>query len=90
MLAHAAHSPPLLPQTVSSVPVWQVPPVAAEQQPPLHGVFMSHAGPQVCVVVLHARLAGQSVAVVQPQDLVPAVSMHTLPVLLPTQVPHIG
>ena len=37
------------------VPVWQVPPVAAdEQQPVLHGVLTSHPEPQVCVARLHA------------------------------------
>lgn len=87
---HALHSPPLLPQTASRVPVWQVPFIAAEQQPPLHGVVMSHAGPQVCVVMLHAWLAGQSVTLLQPQVLLPPMLTQELPLDLPTQLPHSG
>jgi hypothetical protein len=58
---------PLLPHCVVLVPGWQVPLVAAEQQPPLHPVYC--VPPQLCthcpVVVSQARLGGQSVACVQ-------------------------
>ena len=83
-------SAPLAPQATPSVPVWQLPPVAAEQQPPLHGVFMSHADPHVCVVVLHAWFAAQSLALVQPQTLVPVMSRHAEPALLPAQLPQLA
>jgi hypothetical protein len=82
------HRLPLLPQATFKVPVWQVPPVDAEQQPPLHGVLLSQAAPQLCVVVLHAWLAGQSLALVQPQALAPPKSRQALPAGLPTQLPH--
>lgn len=67
-----------------------MPPDAAEQQPPLHGVFMSQAGPQLCVVGSQARLGGQSAALVQPQLLTPPASRQALPADLPTQLPHSG
>jgi len=54
LLPQGLQVPPLLPQAATSVPVWQVPPDAAEQQPVLHGVLASHAEPQVCVAMLHA------------------------------------
>lgn len=65
-----------------------MPPLIAEQQPPLHGLFMSHAVPQVCVVRLHAWLTGQSLALVQPQALAPLPAMHDLPALLAAQLAH--
>ena len=54
LFVQSPQSAPLLPQATPSVPVWQLPPVAAEQQPPLHGVMLSQAEPHWCVVVLHA------------------------------------
>jgi hypothetical protein len=64
LLVQVAHRPPLAPHARSSVPVWQVPAVAAEQQPPLQGVFKSQALPQVWVVELQAWLTGQLPAAV--------------------------
>jgi hypothetical protein len=54
LAVQSPHVPPLLPQTIVAVPVWQLPPIVAEQQPPLHGRLESHAEPQVCVATSHA------------------------------------
>jgi hypothetical protein len=53
-LAQEEHRPPLLPHTPSAVPGWQVPPLAALQQPPLHGWVEPHAVSHWRVVLLHA------------------------------------
>jgi len=61
---HDEHTPPLLPHVVGSVPIWQVPPVAAEQQPPWQGCDVAHVGVHVPVPVSQALPAGQSAALV--------------------------
>jgi hypothetical protein len=48
-------------------PGWQVPPEAAEQQPPLHTSVELQAVPQTLVVELQALPVGQSPAALQPQ-----------------------
>jgi len=70
LLAQFAHAPPLVPQALAAVPPTHVVPL---QQPPLHGVSFAtpHAVEHVCVWVLHALPAGQSVAEPQPQVSVP-------------------
>jgi hypothetical protein len=62
---HAAQTPEL-PHAVVVVPAWHVPPLAAEQQPPLHGWFELHAVVHLPVDASHASCAGQSAALVQP------------------------
>jgi hypothetical protein len=61
--AQLVHSPPF-PHWVTLVPGVQVPPLAAEQQPPLHPEYL--APPQLMthcpVVVSHALFGGQSLA----------------------------
>jgi hypothetical protein len=49
-----AQSPPLFPQVAGSVPAWQVPAVAAEQQPPLQGCAVSQLVVQVFVATSQA------------------------------------
>ena len=60
-----AQVPPLLPQAVAPVPITHVPPIAAVQQPPLHGLFTSQAVPQTWLVRLHALPGWQSAEVRQ-------------------------
>jgi hypothetical protein len=86
LLVQSPHDAPLLPQIVGAVPVWHVP--DDPQQPPLHSVFMSHAEPQVCVVVLHAWFGKQSLELVQPHTLLAPLARHAEPALLPVQAPH--
>ena len=50
----ATQVPPLLPHAVPSVPGWQKPPMACEQQPPLHGVFTSQPALQRWLKRAHA------------------------------------
>jgi hypothetical protein len=88
LLVPSPHRLPLLPQTCLAVPVWQVPPVAAVQQPPLHGVLLSHAAPHLCVVGLHAWFAGQSLALMQPHAVVVPTVRQALP--LPAQLPQVA
>lgn len=64
--AHDAHTPEL-PHAPGAVPGWQVPPVIAEQQPPLHACVELHAVVQVFVVVSHDVPDGQSAVAAQPQ-----------------------
>lgn len=77
---------PLIPQAPGAVPAAHVVPL---QQPTLHAVSPAtpHAVPHVCVAVLQALPAGQSVATLQPHVGVPAVS-HTCPVALTVQFAH--
>jgi len=49
-----AHSPPLFPQVAGSVPAWQLPAVAAEQQPPLQGCAVSQLVVQAFVATSQA------------------------------------
>ena len=85
--AHAAHTPPLLPQSVSSVPVWHVPPTDCEQ-PPLQLVLASQLVVHMCVSRSHAWLRGQSVAERQPH--IDDITLGTQPVPCGSvaQLPH--
>jgi hypothetical protein len=89
--AQVAHTPPLSPQAVGEVPARHVPPVAAEQHPPLQGWLELHPVVQVLVIVSHAIPPGQSVEVVHPHACRPPVAgTHALPVELPTQLVHVA
>jgi len=81
---HAVHAPPPAPQAPLPVPAPHVP-VSGLQQPPLHAVSLAppQAAPQVCVLVLHASPAGQSLATLHPHVVLP---MHALPAPLPMQL----
>jgi hypothetical protein len=71
----SAHVLPPMPQALVAAPATHVEP---EQQPPLHPVVLApHVAEQMCVVVLQAWSAGQSVAALQPH--VP-VARHAWPV----------
>jgi hypothetical protein len=70
------HVPPPRPHALVAVPATHVVP---EQHPPLHPVVLApHVVEQMCVVVLQAWSAGQSVAALQPH--VP-VARHAWPVV---------
>jgi hypothetical protein len=85
-VAQLAHRPPLSPHADGEVPAWHVPPVLAEQHPPLQGWAELHAVLHVFVVVSQAMPAGQSPGLVHPHAWVPAVvATHALPAALPTQ-----
>lgn len=58
--------PPLLPHAAMPVPGSHVPPVAAEQHPPLHGWPVLQLVVHWCLVPSHAMPAGQSAAEVHP------------------------
>lgn len=88
-MPHDVQTPPFAPHALFRFPAWQVPPVDAEQHPPLHAVLASQAVPQVCVVVLHAWLAGQSFALVQPQTVVVPIARQDLPAAAVAQLPQI-
>ena len=68
-LTHPVHAPPVAPHSLLEVPATHVLVPAASQQPPLHAVWLAvpQLVVQVCDVVLHAWLAGQSAATLQPQ-----------------------
>jgi hypothetical protein len=85
LFTQVPHGAPLLPHRVVAVPVWQVPPAPAEQQPPLHSVLASHAEPHACVVRLHAWLGGQSPALAQPQLMALPEARQAAPVELALQ-----
>jgi hypothetical protein len=84
---------PAFPHAVFAVPAAHVVP---EQQPPLHAVVLvePHAVPQVDVVVLQARSAGQSapaLAAAHPQWAAPLITTQEEPAAFPaheTAVPH--
>jgi hypothetical protein len=57
-------APPIAPQALAAVPATQLVP---SQQPPLQARPPTQLDWQVCVVVLHACIDGQSVAALQPQ-----------------------
>jgi len=73
---------PLAPHAVAEVPAEQVPPVAAEQQPPLHVWVEEHAVVHAPVAVSQACPAGQSVATAQPHL---PLARHAVPEALPAQ-----
>jgi hypothetical protein len=98
--AQLTHTAPVEPQATPALPGWQVPPLAAEQQPPLHGDADEQLVEQV--VPLHAVLSGQLDALKQPHMPLthawpfrlplqfwhkPPGGPHTLPVLPRLQVP---
>jgi len=87
-----AQSPPFAPHAPLAVPGWQVPPVAAEQQPVLQGWLVPHAVTQVCVLVSQAKFAGQSAALAQPQTLLAPLVTHAGPAggIAPAQLVHIA
>lgn len=87
---HEEHTPPLSPQVAVCVPVWQVPPVAALQHPPLQGCDVPHAVVHVLLVVSHACPAGQSDADWQPHFAGVVALRHTEPLALPVQTSHAG
>lgn len=62
-----------MPHALLAVPATQVPPL---QQPPLQSAFALHVVVQLCVLVLQASPAGQSVGALQPQD---PLARHTGP-----------
>jgi hypothetical protein len=68
---------PLVPQAVGCMPATQLPPVEAEQQPPLHGSVEEQALPQC--EALQAAPAGQSVAIEQPHTPPAAPGRHWAP-----------
>jgi len=72
-------------QAPPPVPGWQVPPVAAEQQPVLQTWVAEHIAVHVWVVVSHASPAGQSA--VAPHPHAPLAS-HTAPWVLMVQSTH--
>jgi hypothetical protein len=69
-------TPPVEPHAPAASPVVHVPPVAAEQQPPLQACVELHAVVQV-LVASHACPSGQSVAVWHPQ--IPVVVLQVAP-----------
>lgn len=77
---------PLVPHAVSAVPGTHVPPVSAEQQPPLHAWVEEHADVQVPVDRSHASSGGQSVVAAQPHA---PLERHAEP-LAPEQETHIA
>jgi hypothetical protein len=79
---HGLHTAPDEPHAPVEVPATQLPPVAAEQQPPLHAWVVLHAVVHLCIVVSHAWLAGQSAALLQPHE---PDGKHALPLALPVQ-----
>ena len=58
---------PEMPQKSLAVPAWQVPLLAAEQQPPLQACVELQSVVQAWVVRLQALPVGQSPSAVQPQ-----------------------
>jgi hypothetical protein len=60
---------PLAPHSLIAVPPTQVPPVDAEQHPPLHAWVEEHAVVHKPVVTSQASRAGQSLATAQPRAL---------------------
>jgi hypothetical protein len=85
-----AQRPPLFPQDAVSVPTWHVPPVAAEQQPPLQGCDVLQLVVHVLVVVSHASSAGQSAAVRQPHAFDGVPTTHAEPLALPVHDAHVA
>jgi hypothetical protein len=69
--AQAPHTPPFDPHIAASVPGWQVPFCAAEQQPPRQGRVASHALVHLCVPGSHASPAGHSVTLLHPHAVPP-------------------
>lgn len=95
---HAQSVVPLHPHTpeTHAVPfalpaqlAWQVPPVAAEQQPPLQACDELHEVVQACVARSQAKSAGQSVVALHPQVPLPEVTLHTAPASAVTQFVHV-
>jgi hypothetical protein len=76
-VAQLAQVPPVLPQAPSAVPSVQVPPLAAEQQPPLQGETALQAAEQRRVCASQACPDGQSLALRQPHESPPLPTMHT-------------
>jgi len=76
---------PLVPHAVSAVPGTHVPPVSAEQQPPLHAWVEEHADVQAPVARSHASSGGQSVVAAQPHA---PVDRHAEPLGPPEQETH--
>jgi hypothetical protein len=85
LAGHGAHTAPVEPHAPVDVPATQVPPVAAEQQPPLHGWFELHAVVHLFVEVSQACPDGQSAALVQPHTF---VARQTWPLTLVAQFWH--
>ncbi len=81
----SAHTPPFSPHAPAPVPGWHVPPVAAEQHPPLHVCVVLQAVVQVWVAVSHALPAGQSAALWQPHRCGDPPERHAVPLALPAQ-----
>jgi hypothetical protein len=81
-LAQLAHSPPVEPQLLLAVPIWQVPVTAALQQPPLHGCVELHEVVHTWLTVSQAFPAGQSPAPKQPHT---PVARQACPLLSPLQ-----
>ena len=76
---------PLVPHAVFAVPGTHMPPVSAEQQPPLHAWVEEHADVHVPVATSHASSAGQSVVVAQPHA---PLDRHAAPLEPPEQETH--
>ena len=76
---------PAAPQAAGALPATQVPPVAAEQQPPLQGSVDEHEVVQTPPVP-QASFAAQSVATVQPQL---PLGKHAVPIEEPAHELHI-
>lgn len=75
LVVHTAQVPDK-PQSPAAVPGWQVPPVVAEQHPPLHDCVELQEVVHLPCVVSHASPVGQSLACWQPHTL---VDRHTWP-----------
>jgi hypothetical protein len=81
----AVQAVPAEPHAERLLPAMQLPPVADEQQPPLHGWFELQEVVHLPCAVSHAWLAGQSLALVQPHA--PELR-QAVPFTLPTQLWH--
>jgi len=90
LAAQPAQTPPEVPHALVAVPTRQVPVVAAEQQPVLHGVALSQAALQRCVVALHAVCTGQSDVWLQPQNVVALAVTQAVPLTFAAQVVQVG
>jgi len=77
---------PLVPHALFWSPTRQVPPLAFEQQPPLHGLVLLHAVVHLSAIGSQAVLVGQLLELLQPQAPPGRHTAPSLPLLQSTQV----
>ena len=81
---------PLAPHAGGPLPGWQVPLLAEEQHPLVHGALVLQAVPHRCATGSQTSFAGQPALPWQPHAVTPPVVTQSDPAGFPPQLTHSG